>query len=242
MRHALLLAAATLALSGTARAHDIWLSPGQGVVHLHYGHPNEPETASADKLMSLTAYAPGGSVTLAAKPGPGGALDAAYQGDALVVAAYDNGYWVRLADGSYRNASKRMLPQADKSLWSVKFAKAALGPSAPWDRVIGQTLEIVPLEAPAAASGKIRVRVLFEGRPLAGASVVATDGVNFKTEADQARTATDTDGIAEVPLRTAGPQVLGVGHSVRPSQTPALADADSYTATFAFTVADPKTN
>ncbi|WP_163980742.1 DUF4198 domain-containing protein, partial [Raoultella ornithinolytica] len=86
----------------------------------------------------------------------GGALDAAYQGDALVVAAYDNGYWVRLADGSYRNASKRMLPQADKSLWSVKFAKAALGPSAPWDRVIGQTLEIVPLEAPAAASGKIR--------------------------------------------------------------------------------------
>ena len=74
MRHALLLAAATLALSGTARAHDIWLSPGQGVVHLHYGHPNEPETASADKLMSLTAYAPGGSVTLAAKPGPGGAL------------------------------------------------------------------------------------------------------------------------------------------------------------------------
>ncbi|PZP68021.1 MAG: DUF4198 domain-containing protein, partial [Methylorubrum populi] len=39
-----------------------------------------------------------------------------------------------------------------------------------------------------------------------------------------------------------GPQVLGVSHRVTPSQTPTLADADSYGATLAFTVTDPKTN
>lgn len=50
------------------------------------------------------------------------------------------------------------------------------GPAAPWQTVGGQPLKIGPLEEPASALGKIRVRVLFEGRPLGGASVVATDG------------------------------------------------------------------
>lgn len=235
---------ALLAFTAPASAHDLWLDPTGSGVQVLYGHPHEPELPSAGKLMSLTAYEPSGAVALAAKleSAPTPALRAAHGGDALFAAAYDNGYWVRLPDGSYRNASKRMLPTADKSLWSVKFAKAVSSPSAPWGKVVGQPLEIVPLEEPASASGQIRVRVLFEGRPLGGASVVATDGVTFKSEADQARAATDADGVAVVPLRRAGPQVLGVSHRVTPSQTPALADSDSYGATLAFTVTDPRTN
>ncbi len=240
MRHAFLVAAA-LILAAPASAHDLWLAPGQGGVHVHYGHPHEPDMPSIAKLMSLTAYDASGATPLVAKAATG-TVWAARQGDALVAASYDNGYWVRLDDGSYRNASKRAVPQASKSLWSMKFAKTVLGPSAPWDRVVGQLLEIVPMEDPSAASGTIRVQVLFEGRPLADASVVATDGVNFKSEADQARAETGADGRALVPLRTAGPQVLSVSHRVRPSQTPELADADAYSATFAFTITDPKTN
>ena len=44
---------------------------------------------------------------------------------------------MRLPSGDYLNASKRMLPQAEKGMWSVKFAKAMLGPTAPWEKVIG---------------------------------------------------------------------------------------------------------
>ncbi|MBD8905294.1 DUF4198 domain-containing protein [Methylorubrum zatmanii] len=241
MKSVACLVAAFLAWTVPATAHDLWLAPGQGGVHVLYGHPHEPEMPSAAKLMSLTAYEASGTKALAAKA-EAGVLRAAYQGDALVAAAYDNGYWVRLEDGTYRNASKRVLPLATKSLWSMKFAKAALGAAAPWDRVVGHPLEIVPLEDPATASGTIRVKVLFEGRPLASASVVATDGVNFKSEADQARATTDAEGIARVPLRSAGPQVLAASHHVRPSQTPQLADTDAYSATFAFTISDPKTN
>ncbi|MDF2598107.1 MAG: putative ABC-type Co2+ transport system, periplasmic component [Methylobacterium brachiatum] len=239
-----LLAAASVALAGPAAAHDLWLSPGPGSVMVQYGHPHEPEMPAARKLTGLIAYEPSRTVGLIAQAEPGAVpvLRATLSGDALVAAAYDNGYWVRLADGSYRNASKRMVPEGEKSQWSVKYAKAAVGPTAPWDRVVGQPLEIVPLEAPNAAKGAIRVRVLFEGRPLSGADVVATDGATFKSEADQARAATDAAGEATVPLRAAGPQVLAVNHRVAPSQTPALADTDTYSATFAFTVADPKTN
>lgn len=244
MRHATFLVTASLFLVAPVSAHDIWLTPGPGSVQIHYGHPHKPEMPSADKLMSLTAYVPTGAValTVTVDAGPTPVLKAVHDGDALIAAAYDNGYWVRLPDGDYRNASKRMIPEAKKSMWSVKFAKAVLGSTAPWEKVVGQPLEIVPLEAPTSASGKIRVRVLFEGRPLIGTNVVATGGANVKTEGDQARVTTDTNGVAVVPLRAAGPQVLGVSHRVAPSQTPTLADADSYAATFAFTVTDPKTN
>ncbi|SFM05011.1 DUF4198 domain-containing protein [Methylobacterium pseudosasicola] len=239
-----LFAAAAVAFAAPAAAHDLWLSPGPGSVMVQYGHPHEPEMPVASKLTSLIAYQPARTVGLTATTGtePVPVLRAALDGDALVAAAYDNGYWVRLTDGSYRNASKRMVPEGEKSQWSVKYAKAAIGPTAPWDRVVGQPLEIVPLEAPASAKGSIRVRVLFDGRPLSGADVVATDGATFKSEADQARAATDAAGEATVPLRVAGPQVLRVSHRITPSQTPTLADADTYSATFAFTVADPKTN
>jgi nickel transport protein len=244
LRRLALPAATALALAAPAAAHDLWLTPGPGGVLLHYGHPHQPELPNAGKLASVIAYTPSGTIALAAKaePGPAPTLRAALDGDALVAASYDNGYWVRLPDAGYRNVSKRMLPGAEKSTWSGKFAKAAIGPSAPWDRVVGQPLEIVPLEAPAAAKDRLRVRVLFEGRPLAGADVTATDGANVHGAADQARAATDAGGIAVVPLRAAGPQVLSVSHRVAPSQTPMLADADTYAATFAFTVSDPKTN
>ncbi|MDW3538399.1 hypothetical protein NQ283_29385, partial [Escherichia coli] len=50
----------------------------------------------------------------------------------LLAARYDNGFWVKLPDGSYRNATRRLVPDAADSMWSVKFAKALTGSGAPW--------------------------------------------------------------------------------------------------------------
>ncbi|WP_336487388.1 DUF4198 domain-containing protein [Methylobacterium nigriterrae] len=237
-----LLAAGLLALSPAgARAHDLWLTPAPGGVAVHLGHAHEPALPAADKLVHLSALTVSGSAALSARAEPGaGVLTAALPsgGDALVSGAYDNGFWVRLRGGGERNADRRSAPDAERSQWSMKFAKAVLGPDAPWDRVLGQTLEIVPLEAPAAATGAIRVRVLFEGRPVAGAEIEAASG----DTAEETRATTDAEGIARVPLARAGQQILAVDRRVRPSRTPALADADSYSATLAFTTAEPRTN
>jgi hypothetical protein len=108
------LAAASVALAGPAAAHDLWLSPGPGSVMVQYGHPHAPEMPAARKLASLIAYEPSRTVGLTAQEEAGSVpvLRATLNGDALVAAAYDNGYWVRLTDGSYRNASKRMARRA----------------------------------------------------------------------------------------------------------------------------------
>jgi nickel transport protein len=68
---------------------------------------------------------------------------------ALLAVRYDNGYWVKVSDTVYRNATRRFAPEAQDSIWSAKFAKTLTGPLAPWQRVVGHELELVPLRNPA---------------------------------------------------------------------------------------------
>ena len=163
-------------------------------------------------------------------------------GRTLVAATYDGGYWTTLRDGTRLKASRRLVPDARSGQWSVKYAKAAFGPGAPWLRVIGHTLEIVPVEVPGPTAGAIRVRVLFRGAPLPGADLYYGDSGMEPERAGTPAYATDQDGIATVPIRKAGSQVLTVTQTVSPSATPTLADEDVYTATFAFRLDEPSVN
>jgi len=66
---------------------------------------------------------------------------------------------------------------ASETMWSLKFGKALTGKGAPFDRVLGHLLEIVPLSDPAAAKvgDTLRLRVLFTGQPLADGEVARGD-------------------------------------------------------------------
>jgi len=246
-----LAAAAVSSLAPAARAHDVWLTiagpPSARRAIVNYGHPHDRPPAVADKVLDLVAISGSGQTSLLAGLAPrraGGAPVAASRpfaddGHALLAVRYDNGYWVKIADDLYRNASRRLVPDAADSLWSVKFAKAVTGPGAPWSTVLGHELEIVPLSDPATAKpgDSLRLRVLFRGQPLAGAEVERGDGVTAVPEKDIARFTTDRDGVAAVPVVAAGPHLLVVDHRVAPSATPELAAADLYNATLWFTTA-----
>ena len=160
-------------------------------------------------------------------------------GHVLLAGRYDNGFWIKTADGLYRNVTRRLVPDATDSIWSSKFAKAITGPDAPWQTALGHDLEIVPLSDPAAMKPgeSLRLRVLFQGKPLAGAEVERGDGVTALAEKDIPRFATDGDGIASVPIVMAGPQLLVIDHRVMPSATPDQANADLFNATLWFTIA-----
>ncbi|ACL60025.1 DUF4198 domain-containing protein [Methylobacterium nodulans] len=245
---------ALAALAAPARAHDLWLTlstPEAGPqVRVNFGSPRERLTPAKPKLVALQAITPDETTTFVAalRPSPPDvppALVAPLPSKAsrtLVAATYDSGYWVTLTDGSGRNTSRRLVPDATASRWSVRFAKAALGPAAPWLKVVGHALEIVPLEIPAPTAGAIRVRVLFRGEPLAGASVVYGESGADLDPGQAPQVTADAEGIATVPIRKAGAQLLTVRHGVSPSATPDLADRDDYSATFAFRLDEASVN
>jgi len=249
-----LAAALVLGASQPGRAHELWLtlSTVESVpqVRVNYGHASKREAPGPAQLVELVALTQDGSANLrgSLRPAPPEVPPALLAplsgkpGRTLVAATYDAGYWTTLRDGTRLNASRRLVPDAREGRWSVKYAKAAFGPGAPWLRVVGHTLEIVPVEIPGPTAGAIRVRVLFRGAPLPGADLYYGDSGMEPERGGVPAYTTDPDGIATVPIRKAGSQVLTVSQTVSPSATPTLADEDVYTATFAFRLDEPSVN
>jgi nickel transport protein len=243
---------AAIALSawpGVASAHDIWITlAGPADARraiVNYGHPYDRPPTVADKIIDIFAITKTGQESLIqdltiTREGQWFVVETKPfhdEGHTLIAVRYDNGYWIKTADG-YRNATNREVPNALDGLWSVKFGKALTGPDAPWDKVLAHELEIVPLSDPLTVKPgeKLRLRVLFRGKPLSDGKIERGDGLTVVPEADIPRFTTDTDGVAEVPIVKSGPMQLVIDHEVSPSATPALARTDMYNATLWYVV------
>ena len=240
--------AVVLFAAGRASAHDVWLTldgdAGHRRVLVNYGHPDDRPPAFADKVLDLvaieadktTSLLPG--LTTAETGGHQVAASTPFRDDGhlLIAARYDNGFWTKLANGETRNVTKRLVAGARESMWSGKFAKAVSGPGAPFSRVLGHDLELVPLSDPALVKPgeTLKLRVLFHGKPLPGATVERGDGVTALAETDIPTFTADADGVASVPIVRSGAHLIVVDHRVMPSQTPDQADADLFNATLWF--------
>lgn len=251
-----LLTAATAALlsAAPASAHDVWLTLSSGAVvpriHVHYGHPDDLQMPQVEKVVELRVDDAAGSRAVAAKLTPSRAAPLLATdpvpglNGAVVSARYDNGFWVRGTDGEYRNTTRRLVPDAAEAITSVKFAKLVTGTNAPWSAPLGHELEIVPLDDPMSVKPgtSLRVKVLFGGAPVASAAVTRSDGETVIAQSRLPTFLTDAVGIAAIPIEKAGGEVLSVSRRVTPSSTPSMADADTYSATLAFTLPTPRTN
>jgi nickel transport protein len=248
--HVTVLCLAAALTAGAAQAHDVWITttgPDEARrAVVNYGHPQSRPPAVADKIANFVAITASGRTSLL-----GGLSSGQSDGAAVVVSApfddtahailavrYDNGYWVEMADNVFHNVSRRFLPGAVDSMWSMKFAKTVTGPGAPFDNTVGHEIELVPLSDPATArpGDMFRVRVLFHGKPLANGEVERGDGITPIAEKDIPKFTTGEDGIAAIPIVKSGPHLLAIDHRVEPSLTPELAAADLYNATLWFVV------
>jgi nickel transport protein len=234
--------------ANAAIAHDVWLTltgeaPNRRVV-INYGHPGDRPPPLADKILDLVAIKSDETTSLLdglfPKEEHGTFVVQSQQfsddGHVLLAARYDNGYWVKLPSGLYRNATRRLAPDAVESLWSSKFAKAVTGAGSPWQAVTGHDLEIIPLSDPAEIrpGENLKVRVHFHGQPIPKGEVERGDGITAVPEKDIPRFVSDKDGVATIPILKPGPHLLVIDHRVTPSSD--QANFDLYAATLWFSV------
>lgn len=133
------------------------------------------------------------------------------------------------------------LPTADIVRRYAKYGKtvveAGTGPRA-FDRVIGHPLEFMPVTDPGAAKAgsDVRVRLLFQGKPLAGARVHAGPAptAGRKARADRSLI-TAEDGVVSIPAGAGGLWNVRTIHVV-PAPAGANANWDVHWATFVWTV------
>ena len=121
----------------------------------------------------------------------------------------------------------------------AKYAKTAVevgeGPRA-FQRVMGQPLEFLPLADPrdVGATSTLGMRLLFQGKPLAGAKVHAGMAKKTSTTVADVTLTTGDDGVVSVPVTVAGLWNVRTIHVV-PAPAGADADWDVHWATFVFT-------
>jgi len=109
-----------------------------------------------------------------------------------------------------------------------------------WSEPVGHTLEIVPGVNPNAVTpgGTLPVRVLYDGEPLAGATV---SGGKAGGPAREILTKTDEDGRAEVIVSVPGRWFLRTIHMVRHEDDPEVR-WESFWCTVTFEVREPESS
>ena len=132
------------------------------------------------------------------------------------------------------------LPTADLVRRYAKYGKTVVevgdGPRA-FGRVIGQPLEFIPLSDPSGATvpSELRMRLMFQGKPLAGALVHAGVAPRAAPKATELTLTTSDEGVVSIPVGATGLWNVRTIHVV-PAPSGADANWDVHWATFVWTV------
>lgn len=178
-------------LAAAAQAHDAWIEPAASGFTVVFGHDGKLETALANKVLKAQAI----DSTGRALPLKLDGLAVAVEGrPSLLLLHYDNGFWSRTPEGS-RSGPKNEVPGAVSASHALKYGKTVQVWDAQVSRAQGLPMEIVPQSAQAPAAGtRLPVQVLWDGQPLAGATLTWNDGGQDKD------TKTDAQGRAMLPV------------------------------------------
>lgn len=220
-----------------ALAHGIWFAQRSGELALIYGHGGEDldMIKRYEKVNAVAAFdRKGEPVKTALRRTDHLALVDTQANPAVVAAVLDNGFWSKGADGKWVNKGKDEVPDAKESGRYVKYTVYLRAPLAsPLGALPGHVLQIVPLK-PALPQHKDEVmtlRVLFNGRPVAGARVIR----DYVTDPEAKPIVTGKDGLVTVRVRNQGLNVIAASFDATPDD-PAKAAKNGLFASLAFTL------
>jgi uncharacterized GH25 family protein len=240
-------------------AHNFWIepstftpAPGQRLaVRLRVGQELKGDPVPRDPTLMkrfLAAGPPGDSPVLGVdNTEPAGFESFAAPG--LYTIVYDSGrssveleaakFEEYLKQEGLENISARRARQGKSAAGAKEVfsrcAKALLavgtGSGSGWDRVFGQRLELVAEKNPyaLAAGGELPVRLLYEGKPLAGALVMALQ----RDRPEKVTARTDARGRVTLKLGRPGFWLVKAVHMI-PAPPDAGADWESFWASLTF--------
>lgn len=191
MLNYLLLAAALVLFPVLVQAHEFILKPDQlslkgqkevpfSVISAHVFMVSE-EMEPAEHV-SVALHSGSAATSVAVVPNESAMTlegRAPIEGDgAAILAGHREGMiWTQTTKG-WKQASKKGLDGVIKSGKYEKFCKSVItgATSKGFDKVVGQRLEIVPLDDPASlkTGDEMRVKVLFDGKPVSSGALTAT--------------------------------------------------------------------
>jgi len=227
---------AAMGIATAAQAHGIWFAQRSNQMAIIYGVGSDDldMVKRLPKIRSVTAYDEDGKEvpTQAAPNGPLVTVNIDHQ-PAVVAATMDNGLWSKTPDGKWHNKGKDEVPNFIVSEHTFKYAVHLRRLDVAPPVIAHHKLQIVPVgkQLPEAMGTPVTVRVLFDGKPVAGAKV-QPDTV---TDPDGEPVKTGADGLATIKLRNQGLNVL-IAVFDSPPANPVKTVKDQHTATLSFSL------
>src|SRR5258708_35650819 len=125
----------------------------------------------------------------------------------VVAAVLYNGIWSKTTEGEWLKKGRDEVPNARTSEKNFKYAVRIVGPlSTPIPPLPEQTLQIVPVSAtlPGLMGKPLQLRVLFQGKPVAGARVIS----DWLNDPDGRPVKTAANGTVTITVRNQGLNVI----------------------------------
>lgn len=229
---------AALIASTGASAHSIWFAQRAGDLALVYGHGAEDLSVikRLDKITAVGGFdAVGRPVAVGWRQTDHLAFVNIENAPVIVTATMDNGLWTQGPDGQWHSKGKDEVPGAKQSGRYFKYATHLRTlPKGEVKPLAGMAFQIVPVGSafPQHMGDTLKVRVLIDGKPAAGAKVWA-DGVN---DPDAKPMTTGKDGGLSLKVRNQGLNVIRAELDTPPADA-AKADKTEHSATLSFVLA-----
>jgi uncharacterized GH25 family protein len=247
--------------AAAAQAHNFWIepstftpAPGQRIaVRLKVGQElqGDPVPRDPSLIKRFLAVGPAGEVPVpgVANTEPAGFI--AFPAPGLTTIVYDSSRFPVALDGAKFEAYLKEEGLEKISALRVRQAKSALparevfsrcakallavgnGAGPGFDRVAGQRLELVAEKNPytLAGGGELPVQLLYEGKPLAGALVMALQ----RGRPDKLTARTDAKGRVTLKLDRPGFWLIKAVQMI-PASSDAGADWESFWASLTFAI------
>lgn len=235
---AALAASMAAGLAPTASAHGIWFAQRATQLALLYGVGADDldSLKRLPQVTSMAGYDAGGKPVPASLQPDGRLVLVNLESQPAVVAAVlDNGTWSRTPDGKWHKKGKDEVPTAVLSERTIKYAVHLRAPlSAPLAALPGQTLQLAPVDAalPAMLGQPIKLRVLYQGKPVAGAKVLH----DWLNDPDGEPVLSAADGTVTLKVRNQGLNVM-VAVFEAPSDQPSKYTRIEHLASLSFVLA-----
>jgi nickel transport protein len=230
-----IFAAGMIALAVPASAHDIWMtadkvSGSTVVADIGFGDRDNRMVADPARIITLDVIAPSGvthlptrKLKVAQRMGQPTVETEPFdlEKGSVVAMTYDNGYWMSIPGrtGSFNTTTLFAGAGTDRH-WTIKYSKMLYGAGA-YKVSLNQRCELIALKDPFTLKHgeALPVRVMYEGKPLAGTEVQYDDGVSPVPDAQSPKVKTGADGVAMIPMDRTGPYLIVVDLNKPPHDT-----------------------
>jgi nickel transport protein len=231
------VATATLGMltTSTVDAHGIWFAQRATQLALIYG-VGADDLDSVKRLpliRNVSGYDAGWQPVKTSLRVAGPLLLVDSEGETAAVAAVlDNGIWSKTPDGEWVKKGRDEVKNATISEKTIKYAIHLNGPlSSALPPLEGHTLQLMPVDPtlPALLGQPLKLRVLFQGKPVAGARVLH----DFVNDPDGKPVKTAADGTVTIKVRNQGLNVVTAIFD-GPADDPSKIDKIEHLATLSF--------